>query len=157
LDWSTSPLVALWFAVSEPANKGEPSVVWAYCYNPSEIYQPAAPENALEKSPFSIDKTLVYFPEHVFPYIQAQSGVFTVHRKHEDRFVPFEETSGSHLTKFEIDPDCVWLIRSQLVRLGISTSSLFPGLTGLVERIKFQNDAPEDEPISDWVYRRDRE
>lgn len=144
LDWSKSPLVALWFVVCEPAKGGEPGIVWAHCYQKSEvIYTPTTEV----RDPFSINRTVVYFPEHVFPYIQAQSGVFTVHHRSPDNhlFVPFEETN-TYLTKIEIPADSFSVIRNKLFRLGISPASLFPGLSGLVGRIKYQNEKLEDEP-----------
>lgn len=146
LDWTKNPLAALWFAVCEPALSGQPGVVWAHSYYFSEVIS-----NTVNRkdSPFSIDRTYVYFPEHVFPYIQAQSGVFTVHyRKPDDkRFVPFQESKGADnlLTKIEITPDSFWVIRHQLFRLGVHPASLFPGLSGLVDRIKHQNELLADD------------
>lgn len=144
LDWTKNPLVALWFAVCGPAHKGEPGIVWAHGYDPSE----AVYTTDERTSPFEIDSTFVYFPEHVFPYIQAQSGVFTIHHRHskDDPFVPFEEANDSdkRLTKIEIPAKSFPTIRYHLFRLGVNPATLFPGLTGLVERIKYQNEPCED-------------
>jgi hypothetical protein len=148
LDWSKNPLVALWFAVSEPGHEGESGIVWAHCYKPSE----AISTTKDLATPFSVDETLVYLPEHVFPHIQAQSGVFTVHprRAGDDHFVPFERTKDAGLTKIEISKDFFPLLRYYLFRLGINPASLFPGLSGVVDRIKFQNEFLEDEEGDTW-------
>ena len=91
-----NPLVALWFAVKDPAIDNKPCVVWAYFYDETEaIYHTERCDE-----PFTVDKTYVYFPEHVSPFIQAQSGVFTVHHREGDnngRFVPFEEVDHADL------------------------------------------------------------
>jgi len=145
LDWTRSPLVALWFTVCKPANNEEPGVVWGFNYDPTEVI--SSTKNL--SSPFSIKKTTLYFPEHVFPYIQAQSGVFTVHNRNEndDNFIPFESIPDTELllSKIEIPADAFQIFRYQLFRLGITASILFPGLYGLVERIKYQNELCEDE------------
>jgi FRG domain-containing protein len=151
LDWTKNPLAALWFTVCEPPSAEGPGVVWAHSYKPSEAIHATKDLG----SPFSIDKTSVYFPEHVFPYIQAQSGAFTIHhRKPEDRlFVPFQETKDADLmlTKIEIIPDSFWIIRHKLFRLGVHPASLFPGLSGIVDRIKYQNKLLEDERGFDFA------
>jgi hypothetical protein len=96
-------------------------------------------------SAFSIEKTYLYLPEHVFPYIQAQSSVFTVHHKEEDKFVALEQVKDSGLTKIVISPKVVPGMRLALDRLGINSSFLFPGLPGLVGRIRFHHEMPPDE------------
>jgi hypothetical protein len=120
-------------------------VVLAYRYEPSgAVYSTEACG-----CPFSIDKTSVYFPEHVFPYIQAQTGVFTIHhrRPKDDRFVPLEETEHADLllSKVEIPAGCFPTMAHGLWRLGVHPASLFPGLRGLVERIAYQNEPRPDE------------
>ena len=79
LDWTTNPLVALWDAVKDPPEAAESGLVWAFHYDESE----AVFSTCKMGSPFAVDRTYVYFPEYVYPFIQAQSGVFTVHHKVE--------------------------------------------------------------------------
>lgn len=146
LDWTKNPLAALWFAVKDTAIDNEAGVVWAFHYEASE----AIFNTAHREHPFNIDKTYVYFPEHVFPFIQAQSGVFTVH--HQDgnnpiRFPSIEQTENSDLllTKIEIPSQYFSTVRYHLFRIGISPASLFPGLSGLVEKIIYDNKMCSDE------------
>ena len=145
LDWTRNPLAALWFTVYQPANKEKPGIVWAFIYEPKE----AISSTTDLSSPFLIERTFLYFPEHVFPYIQAQSGVFTVHHKQPDNneFLPFENSEDADLllSGIEIPAMSFPTLRHKLFRLGINPASLFPGLYGLVERIRYQNILCKDE------------
>ena len=136
----------MWFTVCEPAEKEQPGVVWGFNYGPENTISSTKDQ----PSPFSIENTFLYIPEHVFPYIQAQSGVFTIHHRspNNDEFVPFETTKDVDLLlkRIEIPPKSFPILRHQLFRLGITPSSLFPDLYGLVQRLKYQNEPSEDEP-----------
>ncbi len=156
LDWTGNPLAALWMAVCDPAidkDRNNPSlgklsgVVWAFRYDEIDaVYNTEG-----HGSPLEIDRTYVYFPELVFPSIQAQCGVFTVH--HQVRadsgisFLPLEESKDSdlRLSRIEIPPAAFATIRFQLFGLGVSPASLFPGLSGLVDRIRYDNMRCADE------------
>jgi hypothetical protein len=146
LDWSKNPLVALWFAVKDTVIDNQPGVVWAFHYGESETFFSTKGEDP----PFSKDHTIVYFPEHVTPSIQAQSCVFTVHHLEKENhkiFPPLEQTKDSDLvlTKIEVAHKFFPTIRYHLFRVGVSPASLFPGLLGLVDRIRYDNIMCEDE------------
>lgn len=146
IDWTRNPLVALWFAVKDPAIENLPCVVWALHYEESDIVF----RTKNYPSPFSIEKTYIYFPEHVFPYIQAQSSVFTVHHSEENKpvkFLPLEESENSDLllSKIEILPDDFASIRYHLFRIGTHPAALFPGLSGVVDKIRYDNIMNDDE------------
>ena len=132
LDWTKNPLVALWFTVFSPANREDPGIVWAYIYEAKDAISSTTNLPSILSSPFDIDKTYLYFPEHVFPFIQAQSGVFTIHHRQieSNEFVPFENTKDADLllSKIEIPANSFPTIRYHLFRLGITPSSLFPGI-----------------------------
>ena len=145
LDWSLNPLVALWFAVKYSDENPENRIVWAFYYDDSDDRV----DTKRFDSPFSLEKTFVYFPEHVFPYFQAQSGVFTVHHrlKNNTDFVPLNniEDSDLRLKKIQIRPDVVTTIRYQLDRIGINSASLFPGLIGIKDKIIYDYKLCDDE------------
>jgi hypothetical protein len=140
LDWTTNPLVALWFAVRNAAHTDIPGTVWVHSYERSEA---VFSTDGLDVSPFDVTETKVYFPEHVYPLIQRQAAAFTVHHCEGGTFVAFETIPNSDLTftKIEIQPSDFAGIRYHLFRLGVSPASIFPGLHGIADRIRYQ-DAP---------------
>lgn len=154
LDWTRNALAALWFAVKDTpvvnaaSRIVEPGVVWGFhnYERANTVYN----KKRSPKSPFSIERTCVYFPEHVFPSIQAQSSVFTVHHREKTNagaFPPLETITDSDLLleKIEIAAQAFADMRSQLFRLGVNAASLFPGLAGLVDRIRYEKMLCEDE------------
>lgn len=143
LDWTKHSLAALWFTVERPPHDDQSGVVWVYGYDSEYLIS----SEQCRKTPFEISETRIYFPDHVFPFIQAQSGLFTVHHRADDHFIPMEELSDADLllTKIEIPAGAFSTIRYHLFRGGIHPASLFPGLTGLVKRIRFQHELLDDE------------
>ena len=67
LDWTKHSLAALWFAVEHPPFEGQSGVVWAYYYDSEYLTS----NDQRKITPFDIDETCIYFPAHLFPYIQA--------------------------------------------------------------------------------------
>ena len=143
LDWTKNSLAALWFAVENPPHNGEPGVVWAFGYDADDVVS----LDQCRRSPFEIVGTRLYFPDHVFSYIQAQSGLFTVHHRKDDAFVPLEGMPDAdlRLTKIDIPSTAFATIRYHLYRGGIHPASVFPGLYGLVRRIRYQHELLRDE------------
>ncbi len=143
LDWTKHSLTALWFVVKSPPHDNESGVVWAYSYASGDLTS----SQQCRGTPFKITETRVYFPEHVFSYIQAQAGLFTIHHRQGDSFVPLEDTPDAdlRLTRIEIPAAAFPTIRYHLFRAGVHAGSLFPGLRGLVKRICYQHELLSDE------------
>lgn len=146
LDWSTNPLVALWFAVREPASeKGlKPGVVWVF--NPDdEDY--ADPDGSVE--PYEVKKTTVFRPKHVTRRIVAQAGWFTVHRydPHKKNFSTVEHIARlrPRCSKILIPGNAFSAIRDDLSRMGVNYSAMFPDLDGLCRDILWNHTLLDDE------------
>lgn len=121
LDWTSNPLVALYFAVENPACATD-SAVWCLSRN-EEV------TSSRRKQPFDIDSISFYDPPHVSPRITPQSGLFTVHppalEGWHNRPWPGERAM------IEIPRHGRQNIRDSLARCGIHSASLFPDLDGL--------------------------
>ena len=117
LDWTSNPLVALYFAV-EDRLQNKDSVI--YALNTNKIKTAGAIKN-----PFDIQEDMLYYPNHVTKRIIAQSGLFTIHCN------PSEIFSNSSLEKVTIKKECLIDIYVFLDGYNINKFSLFPDLQGL--------------------------
>lgn len=142
LDWSSNPLVALWFAVEKPPESSSPAAVWAYR---------ASDEDFVDQSvaPADIPKTMIFRPRHHDGRIVSQAGWFSVHKYSESkkRFSKFErlEEQKSKLRKFVVPAQYFPAIRDDLSRCGVTKASLFPDLAGLCGYLTWKYEPLADE------------
>jgi hypothetical protein len=144
LDWSESPLAALYFAVSEKKHTKKDGAVW--CLDPVALNKAANLKFTFspEIPAFGRDKVVdSYLPSHVqenpselnpvaiigprnTPRMAAQLGTFTInHRLH----APIELIGDSkHVWRWIIPAAAKKSILQELVHLGISALTLFPEL-----------------------------
>lgn len=143
LDWTTNPLVALWFVVRK--GKGarrtkDYGVVWLYEAEKENIIV----ETEGSITPFNIDKTMVYIPSHLSPRITAQGSVFTVHKyiSLHDWFYKVESNRREKvkLHKIKLYTDLFEEIRITLDLYGINEASMFPDLDGIASYIEWKSD-----------------
>ncbi len=155
LDWSESPLVALYFAVndSQPDHDGD-SALWVL--KPSELNKEAHINDQSEEffipsfedeelSNYKLE-TLAAGPKRtrLLPIasiatrnnsrIQAQLGAFTIH--HLDNIALEDVGARTHVIKYEIPPESRDVFRRELKLLGYSKFSLFPELSSIGENIR---------------------
>lgn len=149
LDWSESPLVALYFAL-EQINSNIDSVVWALkptelnknanINNTDEAYFIPSFDDELVKDSYSIEKmaqgpkSMLLSPIATIATrnnvrIQAQLGVFTIH--HRGRTAIEDIGNGEHILKYIIQKDKKENILKQLSLLGINRFQLFPELSSI--------------------------
>ena len=133
LDWTSSPLVALWFAVETPVPRDtDRGVLWTLSLEEDEI----AP---LGTSIFEIERTCVFQPAHVTRRIVAQSGWFSVHKYLEakGKFIPLNRNKAylGKLEKYCVPLERFAKIRKDLRSMGITSASLFPDLVGLCKNL----------------------
>lgn len=153
LDWSESPLVALYFAVDGESANHDDAALWSL--RPSELNKNAGINNIdeeffipsfedIELTNYSVENLAQNQRTQLRPLatiatrnnarIQAQHGVFTIH--HHER-VPIEEIGdASHVIKYVIPADSRSSIVKQLSLLGYTKFQLFPELASIGHIIK---------------------
>jgi hypothetical protein len=151
LDWTESPLIALYFAVRD--NPGHyDSAVWML--NPYKLNRRAAKKNEVVSpsaqgvsdvdanrvapwlrerwSKANIPKyPLAIFPTHIARRISSQRACFTVHGSTRQGFNRFARGADPCVTKAVIPGRSVRDLRHSLEQLGIDDTTIFPDLEGL--------------------------
>lgn len=142
LDWTESPLTALFFAVDDPMKSyiDKDGVLWSLIAFPFPKTSQFTSYEEIDKSTVGRPNNL-YFPHHLDSRISAQQGCFTVHIKHKDEpFISLEEQAALGekslvLQKFIIPANKKEEIRYELNEIGINHFTLFPDLDGLSRKL----------------------
>jgi hypothetical protein len=125
LDWTNSPLHALFFAVA--GNGGDrDGIVFAYNHNEPPI------DLASALSPTEIDRIRLIEPPHLADRVAVQNSVFTA----EPEFIDASAGPNSSIEHWFVDGASAPAILVQLRGLGITRSSLFPGLEAICRDIR---------------------
>ena len=144
LDWTLSPLVALWFAVERPAlDATKSAIVYMFKYNRNDLV--SHPDKV---SPFALGKTLFFVPYTVTNRIRVQRGYFSVHRQTKKwNWVSLQKNQAfkSRLSKVEIAPKDFPSLRYALDQCGINRASMFPDLDGLCSYLTWSYSLDKDE------------
>lgn len=128
LDFTTNPLKALFFAVDDDKCQGD-GVVWSldeFCTN-------RFPSLDLKKIEF-------YVPKHINIRITAQESAFAVFPlgKYDAEVISLENSDQTYrfFSKILIPSGLKKEIKDELSILGISKMTIYPGIEGVVEKIK---------------------
>jgi len=154
LDWTESPLTALYFVVSDPdkTTDDKPGALWALL--PQELNKSSnlEPLHQSDIPGFGDDEHLdAYLPTQVAkkgiglgpiaaialrnnPRIQVQQGVFTVCHK---TLTPLEgDGTVQYLWRYIVPVDAKPLIRAELEMLNLNKLSMFPELANVAEHAR---------------------
>lgn len=145
LDWSTNPLAALWFAVSQPAET-EYGVFWVL-YPVKDSFLSVSEINTID--PFNKGLARVFQPEISTIRIQTQTGWFTTQQVDPgtNSFLPLNETPGlaEEFLKIRIPKRAFSNLRYQLDKLSINRFSLFQDLDGIAAYAEWSHSLFKDE------------
>jgi hypothetical protein len=152
LDWTESPLAALYFAVEDKKHRNVDGALWILypCElnknanieaSDEQYYIPSFDDEELHShsvETLSREKKTKNLPIAAIatrnnPRIQAQLGVFTIHHRSD---IPIENIGNKkHVLKYEIPKDAKVQIYNELKVLGITKFQLFPELSSIGENL----------------------
>lgn len=121
LDWSLSPLIALFFAVqSKSKNDGA-----VYVYDKKSFKR----EEDIDL--MKVGSITAFFPSHVSPRLFAQSGMFTVHP------LDGKPLNDDALWKVTIPSGIKRDLADKLLKFGVHHGTMFPDLDGLARYLRY--------------------
>jgi hypothetical protein len=137
LDWSRSPLVALYFAASR--RHDGPARVYAYDLGPvggDQVMTDAGGPRHPDPLAFP-DEIGAFAPAVISERMAEQEGIFTIQR---NPLRDIHDAASSQLHFHEIEAGERTDILLDLFRLGINASSLFRDLPGLAETLRWMHE-----------------
>lgn len=139
LDWSTNPLIALFFAIEDYNKSAKNCYVWCYGLPSTNNCLPTS--TRIDRKLLLEKENSIIFPTHISPRITNQSACFTVHElpNGKEKFIPFNKSVVPGIFElFIITKKNRKNILDQLYDLGYHHGLVYPGLDGISKRIKYE-------------------
>ncbi len=125
LDWTTNPLIALFFAVNENQNDRDGILVtYMHSSNPVDPVKVDTPIGTTER--------LLYEPPHINQRIISQYAMLTA--EPEDLDIE-KESKGRKIKGTPVAAEAKSRIKEELDRIGVNLSSVFPSLDSIANSI----------------------
>lgn len=138
LDWTLNPLVALWFACSNPYKMNTDSYVYMMYYMEEDIL-----DKKKDPDPFKLTKTMILRPSQNNQRVIAQTGWFTAHRySSQNCFVALDKMNqfSGRTFGFQIlaatKPD----ILKKLNSFGTNYQTMYPDFEGICRQLNWERD-----------------
>lgn len=146
LDWTTNPLMALWFACT--GSKSEEDDIYVYGLESRAHLD----RDAYKLDVFNAGKTVAFQPRINNTRVNAQQGWFTLHgfNREVGRFVPLEEDEsiGDSIFEITLPGKNREIFINDLALLGVNDRTVMPDLTGLCRFINRTFDVEIRAPVS---------
>lgn len=140
LDWTRSPWIALYFAVSNHFD--EDGVIWSFVPNPLKQKQKDAQQEFAAR-PFDDNPPHVFVIEATMPTdrLEAQQGIFTVATSPTLVQDGYLTSLRRTIVRASIKQECLFRLKA----MNLTAASLFPGLDGLGKEVA------ESVRVSSWI------
>jgi len=137
LDWSSNPLVGIWFSCNNNTDWDKDGVIYIFIVEKKHLL-----DRNKDKSPFERNSTKVYKPHLNNERIIAQSGWFTAHgfSTSSHMFVRLNKNKylRSHIRKVVVPSKIKEEITNKLSILGINHEKLFPDIEGICKQLNLE-------------------
>ncbi len=142
LDWTTSPLIAAFFATLP--RLGSDGALLPHASAEAAIYalhDCSYIEVDRFPDPFAYTEHGLFFPPHVSPRISGQAGLFSIQPNPSEEFqVGFEACDYRWIRKFTFSGAVATQMQKELYLLGVRQSLLYPDLDGFALEIKMRRE-----------------